>query len=492
MILRLIYTITGEAGMEVTFLDEGVGVRFSRYVDRLASFLDHADRVGPFNDYLTGLILPLERKSVEPIAARISPHATSATHQSLLHVVGVSPWSDRAVLDGVLAEVLPLIEASGGVTAWIVDDTSFPKSGRHSVGVARQYCGQLGKQDNCQVAVSLNLAGEHASLPIDWRLYLPKTWAADPALREKAKVPAEIGFATKPEISLEQIRAALDRGAPPGVVLADAGYGNHTAFRDGLSEMALPYVVGVNATTSVWAPGTSPAVPPYSGRGPKPRRLRRDPAKPPVSVKQLAMSLADEDWREVAWREGTNQRLRSRFARLRVRPAHRDNLRAEPRPEEWLLVEWPKGEAEPTKYWLATVAADTSLKDVVYTAKHRWRIERDYRELKQEVGLGHYEGRGWRGFHHHATLCIAAYGFLVKERLSFPPSADRNPLSVQEPPLPDGFRPRGAADPDTKARAHVNRHTADLDRRHSRRKCAAMPMLLETKHPVGNENVRGL
>ena len=301
--------------------------------------------------------------------------------------------------------VLPTLEGTGPIEAWIIDDTGFPKKGRHSVGVARQYCGQLGKQDNCQVAVTLSLANHTASLPVAYRLYLPQEWADDPARRKTAGVPEEITFQTKPEIALDQIRAAADAGLPRGVVLMDAGYGSDTQLRTDVTALGLSYIAGILSNTSVWAQGRAPLPPkPWSGRGRPPTLMRRDSEHQPISVKALALALGPEAWTEIAWREGVADRLTSRFARVRVRAAHRDYWRSEPRPEEWLLIEWPEGEKEPTKYWLSTLPEDIGFERLVELAKLRWRIERDYQELKQELGLGHYEGRGWRGFHHHATL----------------------------------------------------------------------------------------
>jgi len=266
------------------------------------------------------------------------------------------------------------------------------------VGVARQYCGQLGKQDNCQVAVSLSLANHGASLPVSYRLYLPRDWAEDPVRRAKAGVPEEIAFQTKPEIALDLLRAAAEAGLPRGVAVMDAGYGKDTEFRTGVSALGLPYVAAVLSSTTVWPQGTGPLAPkPWSGRGRRATRLRRDAQHQPVSVKELALGLPETAWTEIAWREGTNAELASRFARSRVRAAHGDTLLDAPRAEEWLLIEWPEGEAEPTQYWLSTLPEEIGFADLVDLAQLRWRIERDYQELKQELGLGHYEGRGWRG-----------------------------------------------------------------------------------------------
>lgn len=413
------------------------------YLGHLCDALGHLDRRASLKDYCQALMLPIARKSVEPLAAHIKPTQVRAKHQSLHHFVAKSAWSDSAVLASACEQVKPLLVADTG-HYWIVDDTGFPKKGKHSVGVARQYCGQLGKQDNCQVAVSLSLATELGSIPIAFQLYLPKDWAGDQVRRSVAGVPEDIAFATKPEIALEQMRRALASGTPPGVVLADAGYGDETAFRDGITELGMLYAVGIRPATTVWAPGTAPLPPKeWSGRGIRPTRLRRESGNEPVSVKALALSLPSQAYRTVTWREGSNARLSSRFAAVRVRPAHRDYLGTEMRALEWLLIEWPEGDAEPLKYFLSTAPCDATLEQIVFVTKMRWRIERDYQELKQEFGLGHYEGRGWRGFHHHATLCIAAYGFLTMQRLQQP----RDKKKPAEPTLlglPDDYIPRGS------------------------------------------------
>ena len=438
---------------------------FEAFVDALAEVVGHADRVRPLRDYCMGLLTPAERKSVEPLAAVTAPSRVSAQHQSLLHFVAQSPWSDARVLAKVLELTLPSITAREPIEAWIIDDTSFPKKGKHSVGVTRQYSGQLGKQDNCQVAVSLSLANAGASFPIAYRLYLPKDWAADPARRKKAGVPDEVTFRTKPEIALDQIRAALEAGAPPGVVLMDAGYGADTRLRSALAELGLAYVAGVQPHTSVWTRANpSPAVRPWSGRGRPTSRMVRDPHHQPQSVEGLSLSLPAEAWEMICWREGSADVLISRFARVRVRAAHRDFDRSVPLDEEWLLVEWPAEEEKPTKFWLGTVPEDIAFDRLVALAKLRWRIERDYQELKQELGLGHFEGRGWRGFHHHATLCIAAYAFLVAERAKIPPSEPTRLLAT--PSVPASSTRRPTADPTGASRRELNlHHAANADRR---------------------------
>ena len=350
--------------------------RFAAYLDRLAQAAEHLDRVAPLKSYCTGLLLPGERKSVEPMAARLAPHNVRRTHQSLHHVVAHAPWSDEALLAGVRKEVLPAMMEKGPLVAWIVDDTGFVKKGQHSVGVTRQYCGQVGKQENCRVAVSLSVATEQASLPIAWRLYLPEIWAQDQQRREETGVPPEVAFQTKPQIALEQIRKAVEAGVPVAAVLADAAYGDDTKFREGVSELKLPYTVGVRAPTTVWPPGKAPLPARLGkmGRGRPAKCLRRDKNHQPVSIKQLAEALPSRKWKMLTWREGSKNKLRSRFAAVRVRPAHRDFKRSEPYPEQWLLIEWPNGESEPTKYWFSTEAADTSLRKLVKLAKHRWII----------------------------------------------------------------------------------------------------------------------
>jgi SRSO17 transposase len=417
--------------------------RFAAYLADLASVLGDPRRYAAMINYCTGLLLPSERKSVEPIAALTAPTRTAAQHQSLLHFVGQGDWSDKAVLERIRTYTMPGMEAHGAISAWIVDDTSFPKKGKHSVGVARQYCGQLGKQENCQVAVSLSIANDHGSLPVAYQLYLPQSWANDNARRTKAGVPENLEFKTKPQIALEQIQWACEAGLPRGVVVVDAGYGVETKFRNQISALKLKYVAGVKTTTTVWAPET--LSPEKLGRSRRPTRTPDGEEGAPTGVEKLARALPKNSWKTISWRQGTNEVLSSRFARVRVRAAHHRNDAVETTPEEWLLIEWPPNEEAPTKFWLSTLRASVTFAHLVHTAKLRWRIERDYLELKQEIGLGHFEGRGWRGFHHHATLCIAAYAFLLAERAVFPPSEAPCTRIFEMPPLPKDYRPRGAA-----------------------------------------------
>jgi SRSO17 transposase len=326
--------------------------------------------------------------------------------------------------------------------------------------------------------VSLSLANGHASLPVAYRLYLPQEWSDDRDRLRKAGVPEDIGFQTKHEIALGQLCWASEAGLPRGVVLMDAGYGNNSELRADITALELTYIAGILSNTTVWPPGTGPLpAKNWSGRGRPPKLLRRDAKHQPVSVKELALGLPKSAWRTIKRREGTAEPLSSRFARVRVRVARRDFKLAESRPEEWLLIEWPEGEKEPTKYWFSTLPKDVTFRRLVDLAKLRWRIERDYQELKQEVGLGHFEGRGWRGFHHHATLCIAAYGFLISERETIPPSGSRFSRVRSASAISGGYRPRGSAAAARTAHPEFDRHHAPTADHSSCQDAATMPML---------------
>jgi SRSO17 transposase len=417
--------------------------RFDAYVKRLTEQVGHADRHWPLEAYLTGLLLTGDRKSVEPMAAKIDPRHVSRLRQSMHHFVAKASWDEQLILAVARDYALGQLERHAPVGAWIVDDTGIPKKGKHSVGVTRQYCGALGKRGNCQVAVSVSLANRTMSVPAAWRLYLPEEWAHDAGRRERVGVPPEVAFRKKWQIALEEIDALLAEDLPPAPVVADAGYGDATEFRDGLTERGFSYAVGIKRTTTVWPPGKQPLQPQSTGRRGRPAtRLLRDEDHQPVSVYELATMLPTEAWQTVQWREGTKGTMRSRFAAARIRAAHRDGLRSEPRPIEWILIEWPSHEADPTEYWLSTVPDDIEITELVSLAKLRWRIERDYQELKDELGLDHYEGRGWRGFHHHGVLCMAAYCFLAAERGRLSPP---QPTAFLQPaPLPEDFAPRGS------------------------------------------------
>lgn len=425
--------------------------RFEQYCDAMVSTLGHADREQPGRWYLKGLVLPGGRKSVEPMAARVQPDRVRSAHQSMHHLVADAQWSDETMLSAVAKQVLPKLINEGDPVIWIVDDTGFPKKGRHSVGVAHQYCGQTGKQDNCRVAVTLSIATRQGSLPVGYRLYLPREWTEDAPRCRAVGVPEDVVFATKPQLAWQQIEAALAAGYPRGPVLADAAYGDETAWRERLAQHGLRYALGVRPATTVWWGEHQPAAAPTpkAGSGRPQRKLQRDASHQPIAVADLARALPAASWRSVSWRQGVSGPLRSRFARVRVRAAHRDL----PRAEEWLIIEWARDADEPAHYWFSNLPSDMRWPEMVEVVMGRWRIERDYEELKQELGLGHFEGRNWRGFHHHASLCVAAYGFLMLERLS---GAKKNSARLKAPTVPADFRPRGAGS-DAAARALVDR-----------------------------------
>jgi len=431
--------------------------RFAAYVQALTSVIGHADRARPLKDYCVGLLAAEGRKSVEPMAAVTAPAAVSVQHQKLLHFVANARWSDDRVLAKVRELVLPAIEHHGPIEAWIIDDTSFPKKGSHSVGVHHQYCGELGKQANCQVVVTLSIANHQASLPIAYRLYLPQAWAENAARRKQAHVPENITFKSKPQIALEQMQAACAADVPRGVVLMDPAYGSDSSLRSGIRELEGSYVAGVWSSVKVRS------------------AARHGEPGVRMSVKHIALSLPQHAWRTITWREGTNDQLRSRFARVRVHASPTRGRRRQP--EETLLIEWPAGEAEPAKYWLSTLDKNISFRRLVDIAKMRWRIERDYQELKQEIGLGHYEGRGWPGFHHHATLSIAAYGFLISEQETIPPSQPRSARRVKKPAIPSGYRPRGASDQARTSRPQLDRDASSPTDRRDRQSPATVPVL---------------
>jgi len=444
--------------------------RFERYGEAMAAALGHADRVAPATWYLQGLMLPGGRKSVEPMAARVRPQAVRSTHQSMHHLVSTSDWSDVALLATVAEHVLPVLTRGAAAPCfWIIDDTGFPKKGTHSVGVARQYCGQTGKTDNCRVAVSLSLATDANSLPLAYQLYLPAEWTDDPARCADAGVPASVGFLTKNQIAAAQIQAAIAAHVPRGVVLGDAAYGDDCGLRDELSEQGLIYALGVKPRTVVWWGAYQPAPPLPVVKDGRCVRVRRDATHLPISVRALAQALPARAYRTVAWRQGSAATLSGRFARARVVAAHDDRDR-EP---EWLVIEWPRGDAEPLRYWLSTLPETMTFKALIGTIKGRWRIERDYLELKQELGLGHYEGRNWRGFHHHASLCIAAYGFLTLERLR---GSKKNRARFKTPAVPEGFLPRGAG-ADAAASVVLDRNRQLSSRPRDRATSIAMSML---------------
>jgi SRSO17 transposase len=358
--------------------------------------------------YVRGLLLDGERKSIEPLAARLPEGNVQAMQQ----LVGQSPWEWFPVWERLARRMTAELEAE---PVWVVDDTGFPKQGEHSVGVARQYSGTLGKTGNCQVAVSLHHVGEQASAVLGWRLYLPESWINDEVRRQEAGIPAEITFKKKWQLALEMIDQACGWDLPSRVVVADAGYGDATEFRDALEARGIPYVMGISAQIGVWAKPPRAQIPKRTGgRGQPPTRYDYGDQRP-TNVRELALKA--KGWKQVRWREGTKGWLQSRFVALRVQPSHGFVDGEPPHKEVWLVVEWPAGEKDPTKYYLCDLPASYSLRRLVRLVKSRWKIEQDYQQLKEELGLDHYEGRGWIGWHHHVTLVMLAHAFLTLENL---------------------------------------------------------------------------
>jgi SRSO17 transposase len=391
------------------------------FVESLTEDMGRPERRHAMGQYVRGLLLDGQRKSIYPMAERMADDTSDVQglRQRLQRCVH-STWEAEDLYRRIAVKLnaeLPAVEA------FVLDDTGFAKKGQHSVGVARQYSGTLGRTDNCQVAVSLHLAGERGSGCIGMRLYLPERWTEDRDRCAAAGVPEDVEYAPKWQLGLALIDQALSWDVRPRVALADSGYGDTTEFRDGLAARGLIYNVAVKGTTVIWRPGVVPSSPPpptARGRG-RPRTRMVAGAERPVSIAEFAESLGRSAYRKVTWREGSHGKLSSFFAAARVRTAHRHTEGAPPGKEQWLLCEWPKDEKTPTKFYLSTQPATCSLKELVRTAHLRWRVERDYQDMKQEVGLDNYEGRSWRGFHHHAALCAAAHAFLALRRALFPP-----------------------------------------------------------------------
>jgi len=370
--------------------------------------LVRCDQRAKGEQYVRGLLLEGRRKSIQPMAARLP----DGDEQGLQQFITDSPWDDVPVRRRLARRMSREIEPEG----WIVDDTGLPKDGRFSPGVAHQYCGALGKTANCQVLVSVNAATDRASCPLGWRLFLPKSWDEDEERRLRARIPEEMRHAPKWQLALEIIDQLLEWGLQRRVVQADGGYGDITAFRIGLEERELEYVVQVKGMTSAQPGDAVPVAPEYQGRGRPP--VPRYPEKP-ASLRDLALCAGREQTRTVVWREGDRGPLSSQFIALRVRPAN-DAQREDDGvlPERWLLAEWPTEKDEPVKYWLSNLPAETPIVTLVRLAKLRWRVEHDYRELKQCLGLDHYEGRTFRGLHHHLTCVTVAHAFLTCSRLA--------------------------------------------------------------------------
>jgi SRSO17 transposase len=395
-----------------------IRTRLIAFAEDLFQSIPRKDQRRWGQSYLRGLLLDGKRKSIQPMAARLAkgdPQADAdALEQALQQFCNQSPWDPVAVRRRLAERMTTAI----GPAAWVIDDTGFPKFGRWSVGVAPQYCGALGKVANCQVGVSVHAVTDQASCPLDWRLFLPEEWDADVERRRKAHVPDDVRHRPKWQLALDMLDELASWGLAPPVILADAAYGEVNEFRLGLEQRELAYVVQVPGTISAYAEDVAPETVPYTGRGqPSKPRYRQ----PRASVKQLVLAAGEGAARTLTWREGADGApLVSRFVVLRVRPAGRQLRRAArggQLPLRWLLAEWPAGEPEPVKYWLASLPETTPLQRLVGLAKLRWRVEHDYRELKDALGLDHFEGRSFKGWHHHVTLVSVAHAFVTLERL---------------------------------------------------------------------------
>jgi SRSO17 transposase len=392
-------------------MDSAAQERLRKYFDLMGSVLAEPRRRASYAMYAMGLLGDGERKSMEPIAANAcgSTEDVDALHQRLGHFVTNSKWSDHAVRRTAAGYALDAMTKQGPVEAWIIDDTGFLKQGEHSVGVKRQYTGSAGKITNCQVGVSLSVSTRTEHLPIDFELYLPHEWAEDAKRRKEAGIPDEVQFATKPELALRMVECALRDKVPKGVVLADEGYGNIGAFRSGVRARGLHYAVGISSNTTVWV------VDRQGGHG----LVKWTP-------KEIAKELERKQFRRTTWREGTNERLSARFAARRVVAGHDDGHPPSEREEQWLLMEWRDGEKEPAHFYLLTLAKETSRKQMVRLVKERYRTERAYEDLKNELGLDHFEGRRFSGWHHHVSVALSCYAFIVAEKCrAFPPSEGR-------------------------------------------------------------------
>lgn len=399
-----------------------LGNKLEKFIEEMTCDMGRPERRRAMGLYVTGLLLDGDRKSIAPIAARLVEDLSEAEamRQRLHECISVSAWDD----DEIRRRLARHVEAANpGLEAFVIDDTGFPKKGKKSVGVARQYSGTLGRVDNCQVATSLHLAGPTMSVCIAMHLYLPKEWADDAKRRKSAGIPEDIGFRPKWQIALDQIDDALRWGLQRRLVLADAGYGEITEFRHELEARELSYVVGIPESIKIWRPGEGPEPPPppVPGKGGRTRNRWRTTEYQPVTVKGLALERGRKGLSSVRWRQGSKGLMTSRFGFVRVRTAHEHTRGRPPGPEQWLLYEWPTDEATPTKYWLTTLPAGMTKRALIRLAKLRWRVERDYQDMKGEVGLDHFEGRGWRGFHHHVTLCALAHAFLALRRALFSP-----------------------------------------------------------------------
>lgn len=394
----------------------------SAFLNEMLEGQGRPERRSALGHYITGLLLDGERKSIQPMAARLTEDSSQADamRQRLQDCVAGSRWSE---LELARRFVIKMNRDLPGLEVLVVDDTGFAKKGKHSVGVARQYSGTLGRTDNCQVMTSVHLAGDLGSLMAGARLYLPKEWTDDTARCRSVGVPEEVEFKTKWQIALDLIDQTVGFGIRLHPVLADAGYGETVEFRDGLTQRGLTYVVGVPKHHLIWAPGSNPRPPKRRGGRGRPRSQWRDGNRKPIQIAALVKGIPRQRYKTISWREGVRGKMSSKFLAYRIRPAEKHTKGRPPAEEQWLLCEWHSSETKP-RFHFSTLPANMSLKELVRITKLRWRVERDYQDLKGEVGLDHFEGRTWRGFHRHATLCAVAHGFLALSRALSPPILD--------------------------------------------------------------------
>jgi SRSO17 transposase len=385
--------------------------RLEGFFERIGVHLKDRRKRESFAMYAFGILGDGERKSAEPIAARAcaDPDQTNNVHSKLIYFLARSAWDDRAVRLEAARHAIEAVQEREPVTTWIVDDTGFLKQGTHSVGVQRQYTGSAGKITNCQVGVSLAVATASEQIPVDFELYLPTSWIEDPARRHEARIPDEVIFKTKVQLALEMIERAVREGIPGSILLADSAYGDSTDFRNGLRALGLDFAVGVLPTLGVV----------------RLDRLDRINARR-ESVAELVAALPKKAFRRLVWRDGTRRKMRSRFCFVRVKTTHDDGIALADREPLWLVAEWPEGESKPTKFILTTLTRRMSHKQIVRILKERWRTERMYEDLKGELGLDHFEGRSFPGWHHHVSVVLCCYAFVVAERVrAFPPQRGR-------------------------------------------------------------------
>jgi SRSO17 transposase len=389
-------------------MDADAQRRLGEYFSEIGVALGNKKRRESFALYAMGLLADGERKSIEPIAARACADETEADayHQRLHHFLTDSPWDDRAVRRVAARYAMTAMAERDPVEVWIIDDTGFLKQGVHSVGVQRQYTGSAGKIANCQIGVSLSVATRNEHVPIDFELYLPQTWTDDPERRREARIPDAVEFKTKIDLALDMVRRAIDDGVAPGVVLADSFYGDSGEFRGALRWLGLDYAVGVEGRTKVWRLD---------------KFLRRHGE--PLTALDYARTLGPRAFRRITWRDGTKKALGARFAMRRVVTIHDDGWSPSEREDLWLVMEWRDTEVEPTKFYLATLPRAMKRTQLVRLIMQRWRTERVYEDLKGELGLDHFEGRRFPGWHHHVSVALCCYAFVVAERVRrFPPS----------------------------------------------------------------------